>query len=106
MLGLDPFLEVIHPLRPRQVDDERLVNLPDIHYQAIIFVEGDKAKRKYNPMSRERKQPRSHGYRVSNRYGIWLCKDFIPIERVNPHLRNRKGRLQETNGTSEKQSWV
>ena len=66
-----------------QIEDERLKNLPDVCYQAIIFVEGDKAKRKHNPMIRQRIQAHSLGYRVADRYGIWLCKDFIPIERVN-----------------------
>jgi hypothetical protein len=62
---------------------ERLEQLPEITYEAVIYVEGDRAKRSYNPMIRERIHGKSGKYRVSDRYGLWLCKDYIPIQRVN-----------------------
>ncbi|WP_227766379.1 ATP-binding protein [Zhaonella formicivorans] len=47
----------------------------------FISVEGDQAKRDYNPCL---KSGRREGlYTVSERYGIWLAKDYIPVQRVN-----------------------
>ncbi len=66
-----------------QIEDERLERQPEVHYQAIVYVEGDQAKRSYNPMIKQKVKTGSKGYRVADRYGIWLCKDFIPIQRVN-----------------------
>lgn len=62
---------------------ERLQGHPEVSYQAVISVEGDAVKRAYNPMIRERRRSDSGRYRVFDRYGIWLCKDFIPVVRVN-----------------------
>jgi hypothetical protein len=64
-----------------------LEELPAVAYEAVIFVEGDQAKRKYNPMIRERSRSERGTYKVSDRYGIWLCKDFIPVDRVNEWIR-------------------
>lgn len=61
----------------------RLPRHPEVTFDAVISVEGDEAKRKYNPMIRERLRSDSGKYRVSDRYGIWLCKDYIPVVRVN-----------------------
>jgi hypothetical protein len=63
--------------------NESLQELPDVTFQAIISVEGDRLKRSYNPMIRERVRGDSDKYKVADRYGIWLCKDFIPIQQVN-----------------------
>lgn len=60
-----------------------LPSFPEVKYDVVIYVEGDAAKREYNPMIRERKNTKSGTYKVSDRYGIWLCKDFVPIQRVN-----------------------
>lgn len=62
---------------------ERLTNHPEVTFDAVISVEGDEVKRTYNPMIRQRRRFESGRYRVSDRYGIWLCKDYIPITRVN-----------------------
>lgn len=56
---------------------------PDIKYDVVIYVEGDEAKKLYNPLLRKRKNNKKGNYKVSDRYGIYLCKDFIPIQRVN-----------------------
>ena len=61
----------------------RLENHPEVKYDVVIYVEGDKAKREYNPMLRDRGRKSSGTYRVSDRYGLWLCKDYIPVMRVN-----------------------
>ncbi|MFO7676490.1 MAG: ATP-binding protein [bacterium] len=60
-----------------------LQDLPDVRYEAVIYVEGDLAKRAYNPMIKQRLRKGSDGYKVGDRYGIWLCKDYIPVCRVN-----------------------
>jgi hypothetical protein len=62
---------------------ERLVNHPEVTFDVVISVEGDTVKRNYNPMIRERPRSESGRYRVSDRYGIWLSKDYIPVTRVN-----------------------
>lgn len=62
---------------------ERLTHHPEVTFDAVISVEGDTVKRTYNPMIRERPRSESGRYRVSDRYGIWLCKDYIPVTRVN-----------------------
>src|SRR3990172_5584909 len=63
--------------------DDRLQHVPEVTYQAVIYVEGDRAKRNYNNMIRERIRGNTGKYKVADRYGIWLCRDFIPIQRVN-----------------------
>lgn len=63
--------------------DCRLEKFPDVTYDIVISVEGDQVKRKYNPQIRERRSKDSGQYKVGDRYGIWLCKDYIPVERVN-----------------------
>lgn len=53
----------------------------------VFYVEGDEAKRKYNQMIRvQRKTPEYGMYKVEERYGLWVCKDFIPIKRYNEWL--------------------
>ena len=66
-------------------EDETLKSRPDIKFDAVIYVEGDEAKRAYNPMLRKRigKGSKPGAYKVSDRYGIYLCKDYVPIQRVN-----------------------
>lgn len=62
---------------------KRLKQHPEVTYDAVIYVEGDQVKRDYNPMIRQRSRSDTGRYRVSDRYGIWLCKDYIPVVRVN-----------------------
>jgi hypothetical protein len=66
-------------LKPRL----RLPNHPEVTFDVFISVEGDAVKRRYNPMLGLRGRVSTGRYRVLDRYGIWLCKDYIPIERVN-----------------------
>lgn len=57
---------------------------PEIKYQAVFSIEGNKVKQEANPMIRRPGKPRETGdYTVQERYGIWLCKDFIPVQRKN-----------------------
>lgn len=63
--------------------DQRLESFPEVSYDVLICVEGDQAKRLYNPLIRDRKREKKGTYKVGDRYGLWLCKDYIPVERVN-----------------------
>lgn len=53
---------------------------PEVKYQAIFSIEGNKVKRKYNQLLAKNQ---AGGYTVQERYGVWLARDFIPIQRVN-----------------------
>jgi hypothetical protein len=64
---------------------QRLKNHPEVTFDVAISVEGDAIKREYNPMLRLRRTDAGR-YRVGDRYGIWLCKDHIPVTRVNDWL--------------------
>jgi len=63
--------------------NQTLESMPEVKYDVVIYFEGDEAKRKYNKMIRMKKNNLNGTYKVSDRYGIWLCKDFVPIQRVN-----------------------
>lgn len=53
--------------------------------QVIIWAEGDKFKRLYNPLIRERIRTggRDFEYKVGDRYGFWACKNYIPIQNID-----------------------
>jgi hypothetical protein len=83
-LGSDAASEFVKRNLWRRV---RLPNHPEVTFDLIISVEGDAVKRRYNPQLRERGRIGTTGkYRVLDRYGLWLCKDYMPIERVNDWL--------------------
>lgn len=68
----------------------RLRNYPDIEYHVIFFIEGNRVKQEYNTMIRRQGRPRISGdYTVQERYGLWLCKDFIPIQRKNEWITSK-----------------
>lgn len=57
---------------------EKVIDMPDAKkIDFIFYIEGDKAKREINPMLKKGQ------YTVTERYGLWLCKDYIPIKREN-----------------------
>jgi hypothetical protein len=60
-----------------------LKNYPYIKYDAIFCVEGTKVKYSYNPMIKRPGHSPKGGYTIQDRYGVWLCKDFIPVQRKN-----------------------
>jgi hypothetical protein len=69
--------------RYKNKNQGRLTELPEVTYDWIVSIEGDQAKRSYNKMLGERRRKDTGRYRVGDRYGLWLCKDFIPIQRIN-----------------------
>lgn len=66
----------------------KLKNFPEIKYQAIFSIEGNKVKMSYNQMLRRKGYTRGV-YKVQDRYGLWLCKDFIPIQTANDWFGSR-----------------
>ena len=61
-----------------------LKNFPEIKFNAVFYIEGAKVKYRYNPMIRHPGYSAPDGsYTMADRYGIWLCKDFIPVQRKN-----------------------
>ncbi len=67
----------------RFVREDVLKKFPGYRWQAVFSIEGNRVKYK-NPMVRRQGYAAPQGaYKVAERYGIWICKDFIPAERVN-----------------------
>jgi hypothetical protein len=68
---------------------------PFVHYDAIFCIEGNRVKQTYNNMLRRQGYTAPAGaYTVQERYGIWLCKDFIPIERRNEWIALKEANSQ------------
>lgn len=75
----------------RVVKEGHLKNYPEISYEAVFSVEGNKVKQSNNTMVRRKGvTPIPGSYTVAERYGVWICKDFIPIQRKNEWV-NYKG---------------
>ncbi len=61
---------------------------PHVKLDIVFYIEGDKAKA-YNPMIKRRGRPprepitREGMYSVEDRYGLWVCRDYVPIQRMN-----------------------
>jgi hypothetical protein len=67
-----------------------LSKYPDIKYNAVFYIEGNKAKRTVNNMiKRSGYTAPDGGYRVQERYGLWLTKDYIPVQRKNEWITNK-----------------
>lgn len=70
--------------------NEPVIGIPGSKIHFVFYIEGDNAKREYNKMIHE---PwtywRPGQYNVQDRYGLWLCKDCIPIERRNSWVAER-----------------
>jgi Ser-tRNA(Ala) deacylase AlaX len=61
-----------------------LKNFPEIHFQAVFCIEGRNKKYEYNEMLRRTGYSAPAGsYTIQERYGLWLCKDSIPVQRKN-----------------------
>ncbi len=67
-----------------------LKNFPEIKFQAVFYVEGTKVKYSYNPMIRHSGYTAPTGaYTVQDRYGVWLCKDYMPVQRKNEWVTSK-----------------
>jgi hypothetical protein len=57
---------------------------PDKQIDFLFALEGEGARRDYNDMLRRQGKPRRPGaYLSQERYGLWLCRDYVPIQRFN-----------------------
>lgn len=71
-------------------EKEQVKDFPDVFIDMVFYIEGDKAKRIYNKMIHEKNASWAGGvYNVETRYGLWLCKDYIPIERHNDWVADK-----------------
>jgi len=67
----------------RFVKEGTLKKFPGFRWQAVFSIEGNRVKYE-NPMVRRQGYAAPTGaYKVAERYGIWVCKDFIAAERLN-----------------------
>lgn len=67
-----------------------LRNYPEICYEAIFCIEGKYAKYGYNNMLRRSGYSAPEGsYTIQERYGLWLCKDHMPIQRKNEWITQK-----------------
>lgn len=64
------------------IETGTLPNFPYIEYQAAFYVEGKHVKYSYNKLLKRQGNPDGL-YTMQERYGLWLCKDYIPIQRKN-----------------------
>lgn len=72
------------------IREKSLKNFPEIKFQAVFYIEGIKVKYQYNPMIRRSGYSAPEGaYTVQERYGLWLCKDYMPIERKNDWITSK-----------------
>jgi len=72
------------------IKEGNLKNAPEIRYQAVFYIEGTKVKYSYNPMLKHKGYTAPEGaYTVQDRYGVWLCKDYIPVQRKNEWILSK-----------------
>ena len=61
----------------------QLSEFPQVTWQAVVSVEGERAKHSYNPCLRTRGAVQKFSYKAEDRYGLWFCKDYFPAAHVN-----------------------
>lgn len=67
-----------------------LDNSPEVRYQAVFYLEGNRIKYDYNEMLKRSGYSAPKGaYTVQERYGLWLCKDYMPIQRKNEWITKK-----------------
>ena len=72
------------------IKTKSLKNFPEIKFQAVFYVEGTKVKYAYNPMIRRPGYSAPEGaYTVQDRYGVWLCKDYMAIQKKNEWVTSK-----------------
>ena len=70
--------------------DIKISNKYNYTFDYVIYIEGTAAKKEYNPMISDNKKniTSRYSYKIADRYGIYLCKDYIPIMRANEWITN------------------
>jgi len=66
---------------------EPIEGYPSSTVDIVFYLEGDSAKRQHNPLlTRPGRPPERWHYTASERYGLYVCKDYVPLpssQRVN-----------------------
>lgn len=79
-----------HYVRTWAFPNEPLLKNPEKRIDFVFAIEGEGARRSYNEMLRRQGRMRRQGdYLSEERYGLWLGKDFIPIQRFNEWVAER-----------------
>lgn len=80
--SIDQVTPLDHYVAKWHFQDRPLIGYPGVCIDFVFCLEGDEAKRVYNKMIHRAWDPWLPGqYTVVDRYGLWLCKDHIAIER-------------------------
>ncbi len=79
-----------HYVRTWAFVEEPLHKNPEKKIDFLFAIEGEAARREYNDMLRRQGKPRRPGdYLSEGRYGLWLGRDFVPIQRFNAWVSER-----------------
>jgi hypothetical protein len=73
----------------RWIKNGTLRRYPNIKYEAVFYLEGDQVKKGYNPMLKRPGSSKPGAYQVQDRYGLWLTKDYIPVQRKNEWITTK-----------------
>lgn len=64
--------------------NEKVGPFPGVTFDLVFYLEGNQAKLGYNTMIRRQGvTPLPGMYTVEDRYGLYVCKDYMPIQRMN-----------------------
>jgi hypothetical protein len=79
-----------HYVRTWAFTGESLLRNPEKKIDFLFAIEGEAARREYNEMLRRQGKPRRPGdYLSEERYGLWLGRGFVPVERFNSWVSER-----------------
>lgn len=82
--GFDDIDPLKFYVRTWAFENEPLEHNPEKRIDFLFAIEGEGARRQYNDMLRRQGKPRRPGdYLSEERYGLWLCRDYVPIQRFN-----------------------
>ena len=76
----------------RMIYNENVVCSNNTVFRLIINLEGYETKRKYDVLLSKRGKQRTEMIHTdSERYGLWVCKGGIPVEKVDEWIEGGKG---------------
>ncbi len=74
----------------RWLFEEKLENSPESKCEVVFYLEGSRIKHSYNNMIRRPGHtPPEGAYSIQERYGLWICKDYMPIQRKNEWITKK-----------------
>lgn len=76
----------------RRIYNDNVVCSNNTVFRLIISLEGYETKRKYDVLLSKRGKPRTEMIHTdSERYGLWVCKGGVPVEKVDDWIEGGKG---------------